>query len=224
MAYRILNYCVEIIRSIVNENGIKSVSYKYPKVIPIVLYTEKNKWTASESFSELETEYGEIKQTNLEAKYKLIDINEYKIEDLLKEKTLLGTALIFEKCNSIEDVLNNLKLILKNTNKRDNHDALKRIVMYLYKDMNEEDKKEIIKLIEENESESEEVMITARRIINEEIRKGKREGKIEGILEAISQTIERMIKMNLEDDFIKQATGAKKSEIEKIRKTLQTQQ
>ena len=120
--------------------------------------------------------------------------------------------------------------------------------MYLYKDIEEDDKKEIIKLIEEKESESGEIMITARRIINEEIRKrsieaqregmqkgikegikegikkGKKEGKIEGVLEAIRQTIERMIKMNLEDDFIKQATGAKKSEIEKVRKALGMQQ
>lgn len=220
MAYRILNYCVEIIRSIVNEKETSSVNYKYPKVIPIVLYTGKQKWTASKSFSKMETEYENFKEKNIDIKYKLIDINQYNVEDLLKEKTLLANALILEKCKNIEDVLNNLKIILKNTTKVDNHEELKRIVIYLYKDMKEEDKKEIIKLIEEKESESEEIMITARRIINEEIRKGK----IEGILETLRQTIERMIKMNFEDDTIKQATGAKKSEIEKIRKTLQGEQ
>ena len=39
-----------------------------------------------------------------------------------------------------------------------------------------------------------------------------------GIKEGIAQTIVRMVKMNLEEDIIKQATGAKKEEIEKIKK------
>ena len=52
-------------------------------------------------------------------------------------------------------------------------------------------------------------------------REGKAEGLAEGLAQAIKQTIKRMIKMNLEDEFIKQATGAKKEEIEKIRKELE---
>lgn len=80
----------------------------------------------------------------------------------------------------------------------------------------------MIKMIEE--SESEEIMSTISERIGEEFRNERKEGRLEGILEGIKQTIQRMIKMNLEDDFIKQATGAKKSEIEKIRKTLQAEQ
>ena len=43
----------------------------------------------------------------------------------------------------------------------------------------------------------------------------------EGLKQAIKETIERMIKMKLEDEFIKQITGAKKEEIEKIRKEIE---
>ena len=63
-------------------------------------------------------------------------------------------------------------------------------------------------------------MLNAKRIINESYRKERREGRLEGVLEGIRQTIERMIKMNLEDDFIQQATGAKAAEIEKIRQDM----
>ena len=68
-------------------------------------------------------------------------------------------------------------------------------------------------------------MLTAKRIINEEIRnqrkQGIAQGIAQGIVEGIKLTIEKMIKMNLEDDFIRQATGAEKSEIEKIRKSIE---
>lgn len=49
-------------------------------------------------------------------------------------------------------------------------------------------------------------------------REGRAEGLAEGLAQAIKQTIERMINMNFEDDIIKQATGAQKQEIERIRK------
>ena len=102
--------------------------------------------------------------------------------------------------------------------------------MYLYDNLNQEDKSVIIKLIEE--SEGEEIMLNAKRIIDAEIRKvkkqrkearreGRAEGRAEGIIQGIKQTIQKMINMNLEDDFIKQATGFDKTEIDKIRKEMQ---
>lgn len=47
---------------------------------------------------------------------------------------------------------------------------------------------------------------------------GMVEGLAQGLAQAIKQTIERMIKMNLEDEFIKQATGAKKRRYSKDKK------
>lgn len=38
MPYRILNYCIEIIRSIVDEGEYNRATYKYPIIMPIVLY------------------------------------------------------------------------------------------------------------------------------------------------------------------------------------------
>lgn len=103
----------------------------------------------------------------------------------------------------------------------------------------EEIKKEIIKISEERESGKE--MSTIQERIGAEFRRNKRiarsEGRAEGLAEglaegraeglakglaqAIKQIIERMINMNLEDEFIGQATGAKKEEIQKIRKEVQ---
>ena len=217
MAYRVLNYSLEIIRSVVEGKEINRASFKYPKVIPIVLYTGKQKWTPRKSFAEAQV--GETNTDVIDIKYRLVDINEYSVEKLLMEKTMLANAMILEKCVKTEDVINNLGKILKNTPKGKARENLKRIVMYLYEDMTEERKNEILKLIEE--SEGEENMLAAKRIIMEDRRNCIAQGVAQGILKGISQTIERMVKMNLADDVIEQATGAKKSEIEKIRKKVQ---
>lgn len=211
MPYRILNYCVEIIRSAVEEKKLNKAIYKYPKVVPIVLYTGNAKWKASNSFAMNQICKEGYENEIIDLSYKLIDVNKYEVETLLKCKTLLGNVMILEKCKNNEDVINCLKKIIEK-NKSKDIEKLKRIILYLYEEIEEKIKKEIIKIIEE--SESEENMSTIQERIGAEFRN---ERKI-GIREGISQTIVRMLKMNFEEDIIKQATGAKKEEIEKIKK------
>lgn len=227
MPYRILNYCVEIIRSAVEENKINRATYKYPKVVPIVLYTGDAKWKASSSFALSQIYKEGYENEIIDLNYKLIDVNNYEVETLLQYKTLLGNAMILEKCKNSEEALECLKKILKNSKGKD-VEKLKRIIMYFYEEIEEKSKKEIIKIIEE--SECEENMSTLQERIGAEFRnerkigireglaQGLSQGLAQGLAQAIKQTIERMIKMNLEDDIIKQATGAKKEEIERIRK------
>ncbi|MBQ2835599.1 MAG: Rpn family recombination-promoting nuclease/putative transposase [Clostridia bacterium] len=223
MPYRILNYCVEIIRRVVEEQQINNSTYRYPKVVPIVLYTGEIKWKASNSFAMSQIHKEGYEDEIIDLSYKLIDVNKYEIEALLQCKALLGNVIILEKCKNNEEVLENLKIIIKNSKSKD-IEKLKRIILYLYEEIEEEIKKEIIKIFEESECEEE--MSTIQERIGAEFRRNKRiarsegraEGLAEGLAQAIKQTIERMIKMNLEDDFIKQATGANKEEIEKIRK------
>ena len=130
--------------------------------------------------------------------------------------------MILEKCKNNEDVINCLKKIMKKNNNK-NIEKLKRIILYLYEEIEEKSKKEIIKIIEE--SESEENMSTIQERIGAEFRNerkiGIREGLAQGIAQTIKETIIRMLKMNLENDIIIQATGAKKEEIEKIKKEVE---
>ena len=222
MPYRILNYCVEIIRRVVEEQQINNSTFKYPKVVPIVLYTGEIKWKATNSFAMSQIHKEGYEDEIIDLNYKLIDVNKYEIEALLQCKTLLGDVMILEKCNSNQEVLECLKRIIKNIKSKD-IEKLKRIILYLYEEIEEQSKKEIIKIFEE--SECEENMSTIQERIGAEFRRNKRlaisegraEGLAEGLAQAIKQTISRMIKMNLEDDFIKQPTGAKKEEIQKIR-------
>lgn len=229
MPYRIFNYSLEIIRSVAENNTISKISYKYPVVVPIVIYTGNQKWTANTSFAQSQIEeYEELKM--IDVKYRLIDINKYKEEELLEEKTILGNIMILEKCKNNQEVLEHLNMIIKNTKSNKQLQELKRIVSYLYENEEEKYKEEIIKIIEE--SESEETMSTIAERIGKELAEGRKKAREEGIsigisqgisqgiLQNIREIVEKMVNMNLEDDFIKQVTGAKESEIEKIRKKI----
>src|SRR5699024_10854571 len=71
MPYRILNYCVETIRLAVENKYINNKYYKFPKVIPIVLYIGDTKWSGSTSFADCEVDFPELNFNSLETKFKL---------------------------------------------------------------------------------------------------------------------------------------------------------
>ena len=78
MAYRVLNYCVEIIRSVVEEQEKNRIVFQYPIVIPIVLYTGNRKWTAKTTFAECQKIEDEERYKIINVKYKLLDISKYE--------------------------------------------------------------------------------------------------------------------------------------------------
>ena len=127
MPYRMLNYCIEIIRNVVENKEINRSTYRYPIVIPIVLYTGDKKWTASTTFAESQIiENGFVEKT-IDIKYKLIDINKIEIKDLLKEKTMLANALILEKCKNNDDVIKCLRIMIENQKDKAELKKLKRL-------------------------------------------------------------------------------------------------
>ena len=218
MAYRIFNYCLEIIRSVVENQKINRAAYKYPRILPIVLYTGNQNWNSSNSFAELQEGKSENEIDTIEVKYKLVDVHEYEIEELLKENTMFANVMILEKCKNNEEVMKVLSSIRKNIKNNKQLKELKRIVIYLYENEDETTLKQIIKILEE--SEGGEDMSTIAERIAKELGDEKKAARAEGMMLGVLQTIKQMIKMNFEDITIKQVTGAKKSEIEKIRKEM----
>ena len=168
---------MEIIRRVVEQQQINRSTYKYPKVVPIVLYTGEIKWKSSNSFAMSQIHKEGYEDEIIDLSYKLIDVNKYEIESLLQCKTLLGNVMILEKCKSNQDVLECLRKIIKNSKSKD-IEKLKRIILYLYEEIEEESKKEIIKIFEE--SESEENMSTIQERIGAEFRRNKRIARSEG--------------------------------------------
>lgn len=60
MPYRIKNYVIEILRIAVDKSKIHQKGYKYPLVVPIVLYTGNKKWHAKLKFEDMQTQLTRI--------------------------------------------------------------------------------------------------------------------------------------------------------------------
>ena len=135
MAYRILNYQIEIMRANEVENPKKED--KECLVIPIVLYTGKEKWTAKNYIKEIQEKLFKnikVKPEKIElgtlGYYTLVDVNNYTKEELLKEEGILSKIMLIEKERSTKDLVRTIFEI----NERIQNDKNKEIVytaMYL---------------------------------------------------------------------------------------------
>jgi predicted transposase/invertase (TIGR01784 family) len=217
MAYRILNYCVEIMRNVVKNKNVNNVSYRYPIIVPIVLYAGNQKWTAPTAFAQIKIKTDYLNESKIDIEYKLIDVNKYSEEELLEQKSMLGNVMLLEKCKNKEEAFEKLKKIIKNIDNKKNVEEIKRIIFYLYNNMSSDKTQELIDLI--NEGEENEMSTISERIAaefkNERVI-GRREGVREGE-EKIKNIIKNMILLNLDSSLIQKVTGEKVEDIEKIK-------
>lgn len=153
MSYRILEYEMEIMKSAIDEKKIKNKSYKMPKVIPIVLYTGKRKWNAK-TFIEDSQEKIEGLDIKL-ANYKIVDVNDFTEEELLKEDTLISKVMLLEKAKNSEEMENYLKKIIPKLANQDK-EVMTRIVTIILSD--KLDKAKMEEIIKELKGEDEKML------------------------------------------------------------------
>lgn len=99
MPERMTEYCVQFIRSVKEKT--KTETGLYPLICPIVLYTGRKRWDAPMSLTDMQEEYYGFEPLHY-PRYNLIDINDYKKEELLADNTALAKAMLFEKLSTKE--------------------------------------------------------------------------------------------------------------------------
>ena len=104
MAKRIIEYIVEIIRRDEKEEKIKREKYKLPLVIPIVLYTGKEKWTAKQSIIEIQEKLDGYDNKGF-GEYIIVDTNKYSKEKLLRNKGVLSKIILLDKAKNRKEML-----------------------------------------------------------------------------------------------------------------------
>ena len=227
MPYRILNYQMEIMRA--NEGEEECL------VIPIVLYTGKETWTAKRYIKELQTRRYAKKEINFDeielgtlGYYTLVDINEYTKEDLLKEKGILSKIMLLEKERNTEELL---KTIFEISEKVKEEKTKEKEVIYsamevlLGKKIGKEKAEEIMKKIIEEGSDymlaAEEMIIKENEMIrNEGISIGEARGRKKGIsigeVRGQNNIIKKLFKNKMQPKEISEKTGIALSEILRI--------
>ena len=222
MPIRILKYELEIIRSRMDENN----RLEFPIIIPIVLYTGKQRWNAKINYPSYNSELARYRGLK-KVEYNLVDINDYTIEDLYKENSILTKIMILEKSNKYIEIINNVDKIVNKvydsklytqTEKEMLLNILNNTMINIVgnKKMKEykiklEGGENMLALYEMIENERNEIYSTG-------IKEGKVKGKIEGKIEGIKAIAKKMLRMKFDKDTIMKATGIKEEELEKLKK------
>ena len=219
MLFRLLEYEVAIIRSAIDKSKIKNKSYKIPLVMPIVLYTGKQKWNANKY---LEKSQEKIQCLNIKiGNYSLVDINNYTEKELLEDNTFISKMMLIEKSKNTEEIAETLEKIISKTQKEDK-ELLKRIIeIFLEEKIGIQKSTELIRKLE-SESDSMLAIVDMIRKENQMYidmgrKEGKKEGKIEGKTETIKEIVNKMLRKNLPEKTIIEITGINPKEIEKIK-------
>lgn len=218
MPIRILKYELEIIRSRMDENN----RLEFPIIIPIVLYTGKQRWNAKINYPSYNSELARYRGLK-KVEYNLVDINDYTIEDLYKENSILTKIMILEKSNKYIEIINNVdKIVNKVYNSKLYTQTQKEMLLNILNNTminivgNKKMKEYKIKL------EGGENMLALYEMIenerNEIYSTGIKEGKVKGKIEGIKAIAKKMLRMKFDKDTIMKATGIKEEELENLKK------
>ncbi|MGN1302863.1 MAG: Rpn family recombination-promoting nuclease/putative transposase, partial [Clostridia bacterium] len=222
----------------------KNKNYKYPVVIPIVLYTGNKKWNAELDLSKILLEKWKKYKGQEFSKYNIFDVNEIDNEDLLKEESIISKLIIIEKSKTKEEFFENTDKISKEFKTKeiiytkDSQkffvNALMTIVQNLFDDVDidkkiqeiakevddpmmqvlEMLKRDIYKANQEAKEEARKEAIKEGRI--EGRKEGRKEGKKEGRIEGKINIIKNMLKENIPLSVISSVSGITQSEIKKL--------
>ena len=230
MSYRMLRYCMELMRKII-ENSNRKI---YPTIVPIVIYTGKRKWTSAKNFAEKQKmSEKEYKKYKIDMEYELIDINKISCEELLIKQTYIANIMLIEKSSNKEEMISNIKKIIENTKDIKQLIKLENYIKFIQKDVLQGKEEELLKMISGkvgNEQMS--TLIERLKRENEAIRKEAREQAIEELREETRKEIReerkenqlnfiiRMLKNKESEEKIKLYAEATDEQIEQVKRKL----
>ena len=210
----------------VNQNNVKlrnNKGFKVAKIIAIVLYTGKEKWTASKTLDDIEVACPRIEEKETD-EYQLEITNEYKVEELKQDietnnKDILAKIFFIDKLgdsknlNKVEKEIDNLKIT---------EEEIDYIASYINKIISrtygEKASKQMIKILEKGLSKEEGKDMLMENFVKTCFEEGEKSGKKAGI----SQVAINMLKQKCKKELIKQCTGLSDAKIKELEKTLQS--
>lgn len=220
MAFRMLNYSVNLINRVVDYRKVKTKRYKIPNVVPIVLYTGKNRWNAPTCLSKKQ-EINKI-DLKLELEYKLIDINNIDNEKLYEINTKMAYAMIIEKNKSKDELIKALSNIAEKCDTEEKARKMQRIIKYILSAML--DKEETERIIGKYVwKEGKDVMTAIECFVRDIIKEreksreeGREEGRKDGIREGRIKLVKELVDNGVDINLLSQITGLTDKEIMKI--------
>ena len=206
MAYRILNYEIEIMRTC----EAKRKGEKEAVVLAMVIHTGEGKWDAKTRIRELQEDiYNKGEKTigdiQTLGNYVVEDINDYTKEELLESDNLLYKTMYLEKAKGVEEFIESAKEVFKRIKKEEKEQMNEVVRITLSGNIANEEIEEIIKELNEG---GERYMLAVKERIDAEFKMHEDKGREE---EAINLA-KKMYKEKIDVETIIKITGLKKEE------------
>ena len=240
MNYRILEYYYYILKDTVNFPILKNRKYKFPMIIPILLYTGNRKWNFVPNIADKQADLNNknLPSKKLDFEYYFVNINNYSKEDLLNMDSIVAYSMSIDKCKTEEEILDVLYILCNKITNSNKKSFLKKLIIYVYKDFLEDSiKQDLIKNLSKGDDLN---MKCAWDYVREDIarnrkkariiglhegrqegrQKGRQEGRQEGIRETAQAFIQKMLENGEDIEKIKLYSGYTLSEINKIKQEL----
>lgn len=233
MAYRMLSYSLEIIRTRMRNIIGKIEKVGIPTIIPIVIYTGQEKWTAKKTIEELQVKFKHLKGMDVITGYNLIDIRNE--EEAIRQGTAIARMSVIERKQNTEEIITVIEKMSKYIKEKEERKEFANEVKYLLENRLTNEETEKIKEILIGK-EGDEGMLHAQMVLKRDaerikkqaieeglkegikkgIKEGRTEGKIEGTIEGSMKkaiTIAKnMLKENFDIELISKITGLKKEQ------------
>lgn len=208
MPYRMLNYCLDIMREWSRNQKIgKNTSY--PIIVPIVIYTGSQKWKMPKNFKEKQISNYVFERYKIDLEYNFIDSNKLSKQILLEKDTMFGYSMMIEKAKDQKELIDNLFAIIKNTNNTKHLEEIENIIVYLLNNvLGKKSQQELLEEIKRKVGEKG-MSELIERLRRENMEKERKQGR--------KQVAKNMLKLKLEEKIILEATGLKKEELEEIK-------
>lgn len=234
MPFRLLAYMVELLRDIYRNRDKKErerKSFRFPAIVPIVLYNGEYNWTAIRNFKELFNNYSHFGNHLIDFNYILVDVNRYSKGKLLKMANVISTIFYLDQkqTDDLMEKLEELMDCLKNM-KEDEYNDIKRWLKKVSDArLSKEEEKEFKEIIEDSKPWEVEKMINnfhkslgdikekaEQKGVEKGIRKARKEARVEKI-----NMVKNLLKQGATIEMIANASAMSEKEVREIYKKMQ---
>lgn len=109
--YRMLNYCLDIMREWTQNKKTKKIT-SYPIVVPILIYTGRQKWKTTKELQERPWENYSLIRYKMNLEYNFVDMNKFSKQMLLNKSNILSYAMLLEKSKGDQELTQDLENII----------------------------------------------------------------------------------------------------------------
>ena len=113
--YKIMNYCLDIMREW-SKNKKIGKDTEYQIIVPIVIYSGQEEWEMPEILEEEQVEDYTYEDYKMNLEVNFINVNELSTKQLLESETMIGYAMYLEKAQSNQELVENLKVVIRLAN------------------------------------------------------------------------------------------------------------